>query len=156
MIAQHRARINIKDNQQPHTLDFKCLFVAQRVLHDDLEAKINLVRVKLNDFHSAGRNRCGQLIVLRSSFEMRGAGGTCAYREAAEHLCFDESRKGATARACCSKRIVASAHPVFATLLNEVDVEGTNTDHAGVQAITGAVLFEHNATLANLLIDPIF
>ncbi|MEO6023900.1 MAG: hypothetical protein ABIP64_12430 [Burkholderiales bacterium] len=51
-----------------------------------------------------------------------------AFGKAAEHLRFNESGEGATTLADRIQRIVAGAHPILSTLLDEVNVQGADAD----------------------------
>ncbi|BDC45279.1 hypothetical protein PTKU15_85760 [Paraburkholderia terrae] len=71
MMAEHSARTDVDDREQPDSLDFELVREAERIVHDDLEPDVELVPIEFDDLIRPGGSwRAGHIIRARQAFKV--------------------------------------------------------------------------------------
>ncbi len=82
MVAQDRTTVDVDDDQEPDALDLELLLEAQRIAHDDLQAHVQTMAIKLDHLQNLLSSR--RMAICRKAFEMGRARQPSAAAEAAQ------------------------------------------------------------------------
>jgi hypothetical protein len=88
VVAEHCARTDVENDQQPEAVDLEFLFEAQGIAEHDLQSHIQSVTVELDDLVGPHGHRCTAAVLAGQAFEPLGAGGMGGSAEVAQHLGF--------------------------------------------------------------------